>query len=533
MKNVHEHILDDKEISPLIRSYYRKRFFENMFGLSLSVLFHGIIIAIFILSIRENTKRREGPLAMIISEKPYIVYLDPVIKRPKDFVPVIENLYSFNFILDSKNTLKEEFSNIKVGQGFDPIIDLEEGLGNFLMQTMPEKYLLEHYFIEEGLIEENETVSEIYNYSGGCVLGPIQRYKGVLDDDRIGSYIEKGIEEGMECGTWMMEPEIPNTPIKIFKLDKSLEWLATVQLENGSWENNPIHTGLSLLCFLGYDQSPVSEKYGKTITGAIIWLIKDFQENGKWGSAYSHGIVTYVIAELYMRSGLEILEPILKGAVKSIIDGQQESGGFDFNYMKGERWDMSVSGWQFQAMKLAQQTGLQFNGLDKAIKKGHKFCLRAYQSGKFDYANRDKVNPGKTKYSDLVNMSSVDTLSTYLLQGYKYKKSIRGNKSNYDIRIKDIHALKEDPFRWDEIAGKNLYGWYYDSHIMWFSNKNDWEKWSNTLFLVLLEARHPDGYWVVNKGHGLGNTQEGKIFATTLCFLQMVVPMHYLRDLQK
>ena len=47
-----------------------------------------------------------------------------------------------------------------------------------------------------------------------------------------------------------------------------------------------------------------------------------------------------------------------------LIDGQQKSGGYDYSYAKAQRWDLSVAGWQFQAMKAGYVAGANVEGLE-------------------------------------------------------------------------------------------------------------------------------------------------------------------------
>ncbi|MCJ8330056.1 MAG: hypothetical protein HRT89_18190 [Lentisphaeria bacterium] len=314
---------------------------------------------------------------------------------------------------------------------------------------------------------------------------------------------------------------------------QAVKWLASMQLENGSWENNPGHSGLALLCFLERGETPLSIKYGETVKTSIQWLAKDYKKKGNWGNAYSHGIATFAMAEAYSMTQIPFLKPIIKSAVKRIIDGQQEGGGFDYNYKKGQRWDMSVSGWQFQALVATKLTGVEVEGLDKAIVKGRKFCKQVFKAGSFSYCNTttDKKADEKIAYPNPVNnMTGVGTFSLYRLMGKSNKDIKAGLKTICNTRLKDLRDILKDPRKWDDIAGKNLYGWYFDTRSVYNTAfiRKEWKKWTKIHEPVIIKAQHQKGYWVVSKGPGMGDNQGGKIIATTLCLLQLIKPMHYM-----
>ena len=75
-------------------------------------------------------------------------------------------------------------------------------------------------------------------------------------------------------------------------------------------------------------------------------------------NAYPHAIKTYALAEAYTMTGISLIEGKMLECIKVVIDGQQEGGCFNYKYTKGGRQDLSIAGWNYQAMKAAYGTGL-------------------------------------------------------------------------------------------------------------------------------------------------------------------------------
>ncbi|MFM7604854.1 MAG: hypothetical protein ACKO8Z_06605, partial [Prosthecobacter sp.] len=193
----------------------------------------------------------------------------------------------------------------------------------------------------------------------------------------------------------------------------SLEWLKGKQNPDGSWGrgNKSAMTGLALLCFLGRCETPESPFYGENVMKGIMYLIELSKKNphgiisegwqGEKGGAgtYEHGIATYALGEMYTlaRLGSKSLpgmrEAFEKG-VKVIIENQSARGGWGYGgkeivYSKNGN-DLSVVGWQFQAVKAAKNTKLKIDGLESCIKKMIDY-MESMQTkdGGFGGANRD------------------------------------------------------------------------------------------------------------------------------------------------
>ena len=81
-----------------------------------------------------------------------------------------------------------------------------------------------------------------------------------------------------------------------------------------------------------------------------------------------------------------------------IIKGQNESGGWAYGY-EGPvaHTDLSVTGWNIQALKAAALTGISIDGLDEAMDKAIAYAKRSKdKSGKFAYKEGTNGKPSLT-----------------------------------------------------------------------------------------------------------------------------------------
>lgn len=316
-------------------------------------------------------------------------------------------------------------------------------------------------------------------------------------------------------------------------VNRALRWLASVQNEDGSWGVNgnnghPAHTGIALLVFLAHGETPLSETYGKTVQTAMRWLSRYAMEDArnfsrqKHKGAYGHGIATYAISEAYAMTRIPMMRTAMEEAVAIIIDGQQSGGGFDYGYAKGERYDLSVTSWQSQALKAARVAGSTHPELKEAIRRNIKF-LRGPASaeyGKFNYSNG--------KVGD--NMTGPAVLALQLLGASTCPEAKSGMSHIADKRLADYREVEQNPAKWRELGGKKLYGWYYDTQAVFNNQKNDragWKAWRTTFEKVLLRSQNRIGYWET-KGHIGGADIPGRILSTCFCCLQLEVYYRYL-----
>ena len=154
-------------------------------------------------------------------------------------------------------------------------------------------------------------------------------------------------------------------------------------------------TGLSLLAYLGHCETPESPKFGDAVVKAAMFLIETAQNNrglmtnGEKGhhEAYEHAIATYALSELFTmtkESGREIprLGSVIKKSAGIIIDYQTGNGGWPYLGRENGKDDLSVSGWNIQALKAAYNTGVSIPGIERALDRATEDYLPATQDAK-------------------------------------------------------------------------------------------------------------------------------------------------------
>ncbi|MBE7494234.1 MAG: terpene cyclase/mutase family protein [Verrucomicrobiaceae bacterium] len=321
----------------------------------------------------------------------------------------------------------------------------------------------------------------------------------------------------------------------------SLEWLKGKQNADGSWgrNNKAAMTGLALLCYLGRCETPESPFYGDNVMKGILYLIElgkknphgiisegwKGKDNGGGGGAgtYEHGIATYALGEMYTlaRLGSKSLpgmrEAFEKG-VKVIIDYQSERGGWGYGgsdvvYNKNAN-DLSVVGWQFQAVKAAKNTKLKIDGLETCIKKMIDY-MESMQTkdGGFGNADRDKH----------YNQWSLTGVGILALETMAKNKSAATKKA-----VNFMHEfLAAEPLDWNKNC--NLYCWYYYTQAFFQVGGEEWKFYNQQFLPQILAAQQPDGSFKRGRPNWPAGDAADEIYRQCLCTLQLEVYYRYLK----
>jgi hypothetical protein len=301
---------------------------------------------------------------------------------------------------------------------------------------------------------------------------------------------------------------------------KGLKWLAANQNQDGSWGKGEFRcamTGLALLAFLGHCETPDVGQFTETVFKAINYLIAfgeshDGRLSPHQGNAYpyEHGIATYALAEAYSMTQDAKIEPVLRKSINIILNGQTSDGGWEYNYASSGI-DMSVLGWNFQALKAAQLTGLKIDGVDKALNRGLS-AVRKMQDNKsghwFYKLGNDRISPSLTGVGVLC---------------MAFMKQARTNPARMGCEavITYFPPTFGDPLT-------NLYGWYYATQACFQYGGMIWSKWRRVFQKELIKNQNDDGSWQGQDPWNQHMQPDDNIYSTALCILMLEVYYRYL-----
>ncbi len=303
---------------------------------------------------------------------------------------------------------------------------------------------------------------------------------------------------------------------------RGLDWLQKTQDPDGSWgandkddKGNPkatdknAMTGMALLSFLGHCELTDSPKYGSTVNKAIEFLTSTPGDAFTGRECYSHPIRAYALCEAYTMTKIKKLEGFAKLATEAIIKGQNESGGWAYGYGKGPtaHTDLSVTGWNIQALKAAALTGIYIDGLDEAMDKAIEYTKRCQDStGKFAYKEGGGGKPSLTGTGVLC------------LQIWKNAKSEEATKGLEWI----VNNMAKE---WAKV---NVYEWYYHAQACFQASgvsggRKYWNAWNKDFQRIVLAAQASDGHWP----HGAHYHGDTDIYRTTMTILMLEVYYRY------
>lgn len=330
------------------------------------------------------------------------------------------------------------------------------------------------------------------------------------------------------------------TPECEMAVSRSLAWLKGQQNKDGSWgrANKAAMTGLTLLCYLGRCETPDSAFYGDNVRDGMLYLVELGRKNTEGiiaenvvsnSATYEHGIATYALGEMYSfyrlgnRSLPGLRETFEKG-VKIIIEQQNPQGSWTYGgkdagmptaYNKDSRGeDLSVSGWQFQALKAAKHSGLKIEGLDGAIKRCCDYLeSKQTKDGGFGKMNRDEH----------YNQWSLTGCGVLGLQTLAHNKATPVKKGIRFLR----EFLTSEPLDWERNC--NLYCWYYYTQAFFQAGADDWKFYNAQFLPQILGAQQPDGSFKRGRPNWPAGDAADAIYRQCLCTLQLEVYFRYLK----
>ena len=208
--------------------------------------------------------------------------------------------------------------------------------------------------------------------------------------------------------------------------------------------------------------------------------------------SYDHAVATYALCEAYTFCkqmdipSIANLEKVVIKAVDKILDNQNVDGGWAYNYntKAGAHTDLSVTGWNVQALKAAEHGGI------KPTKGDIRSTLRKASS----YVRKNVMPDGKFAYKENGNMprSSLVGVGVLSLQ-------MTGNGSDSAAR-KGLDWIKNNvkTLQWGQGSGtenvkSNLYMHYYCVQAAMNRGGDVWTSYNKAFRDAVLSGQNADG----------------------------------------
>jgi hypothetical protein len=319
---------------------------------------------------------------------------------------------------------------------------------------------------------------------------------------------------------------------------RGLQWLKANQNKDGSWGTSyqVAMTGLALLAYFGHCETPTSEEFGESSMKGIVYLVSLGIKNqgrlstsgGRIPDSYEHAIGTYALGEAVtfckeQNLGIPFLIEVTQKAAYYILGMQNTRGSWDYSYKKNDnRGDISISGWQMQALKACRNVSIKPDVLAKVVRLSMKYINSCQgEEGSYGY----DVRGGGGKYEALTGVGMLCN-------------QIWVDENSLEVKKAAEYIYSKSKFEY-HTANSNLYGHYYESQAMIQMGGRYWKKYNAMFRDILLENQNKDGSWdsprslsqnCVGGTYYTGDKIEAKIYRTTLCVLMLEVYYRYLSN---
>ncbi|HZL86974.1 MAG TPA: prenyltransferase/squalene oxidase repeat-containing protein [Pirellulaceae bacterium] len=272
-------------------------------------------------------------------------------------------------------------------------------------------------------------------------------------------------------------------------IDKGLAWLASRQVDDGSFKSsgfgrNAAVVALSGMSFLSGGHTPGRGEYGQQVSRCLSYILKCADDSGfisvrdatSHGPMYDHGFATLFLAEVYgMTLDMEVRDT-LQAAVKLIVGTQNTEGGWRYQ-PKAFEADISVTICQIMALRAARNAGIHVP--NETIDRCIDYVKRSQNAdGGFMYM----LSGGPSRFP----RSAAGVVALYSAGIYEGEEIRKG------LEYLMQHLPKSEDFSRDTHA---MYGHYYAVQAMWQAGGDYWKKWYPAIQELLVKQQQKDGSW--------------------------------------
>lgn len=283
-------------------------------------------------------------------------------------------------------------------------------------------------------------------------------------------------------------------------------------------------TGLTILAFLGAGYTHEEGQYADQVDRALSWLVRQQDSNGFLGGAatryarmYCHAIATYALAEaLGMqtdRTNDSRLRLPLERAVAYIVDAQNPTDG-GWRYLKGQKSDMSMFGWQLMALKSAEIAGIPTPARTRDLMI--QFLKDRSMGERKGLASYRLLDP---QFPPLPPTPSMTAEALFCKQMLGIART----------NPQSLEAVSYLQARLPDRRREDLYYWYYGTLAMYQYGGDEWRTWNNSLRDLLVAdqrlSTHAAGSWDPKAPWG---PYGGRVFSTAVSTLCLEVYYRFL-----
>ncbi len=311
------------------------------------------------------------------------------------------------------------------------------------------------------------------------------------------------------------EREYLGTPESERAVERALAYLAAKQSADGRWVSAQYTsecgiTGLCILAFLSAGHQPDRGKYGKVLSKAVDYLLRNVQPNGliydTSGRAgppmYGHGFATLALAEVYGMTKRTDLKEKVERAVRLILSCQNSEGGWRYQPRVADA-DISVVICQVMALRAAYNAGITVP--PETVQSAIAFVKRCANNpdGGFSYM---PYRPGSGTARTGAGVLSL---------------IVCGEPNVEQVKNGLEYLLRSPP----DIRGQHhFYALYYCTQAMYQAGGKYWRQWFPRMRDYLVRTQSAEGSWY---------DSPGEAYATAMGVLALQVPAALLPIYQK
>jgi hypothetical protein len=323
-------------------------------------------------------------------------------------------------------------------------------------------------------------------------------------------------------------------------IDRGLEFLARVQLDDGRWQFRNLRrtvdpnaerpspradaaaTGLALLAFLGAGHDHVDGRYRRVVADGLDYLIRSQQADGEFfpldgrptselTQFYSHGIAALALCEAYGMTGDEELRGPAQKSLDFLAGAHHtEPGGWRF--LPGIDADAAAIGWQLATLRSGQLAGLTVDPQTMST-------IRAFLA---------RTRADDSRQSTPV-ASAVGMAVELHLGDAPTADRFRPVADELLAHLPEVSDAPDDSLTFAaDSSQRNTYYWYYGSEAMYQLGGDDWNAWSQQLYPPLLKSQTQDGplagsWSPAQLAAGGPATSGGRLYLTAMNLLSLEI----------